>query len=72
MEKSGIVTYLCKIDNKKYILTTIASENIYTAYGYTFSSIIDCINYIDKVAFENTSAKLSSMHKSRSLFCMEI
>ena len=72
MEKSGIVTYVCKIDNKKYILTTTASENIYTVNGSTFSSIIECINYIDKVAFEKTNAKLSSIHKSLSIFFMEI
>jgi hypothetical protein len=53
MDKSGIVIYLCKIDNHKYLISLCASDNIYEYYGYKFTNLIECVNFIDSVARRN-------------------
>jgi hypothetical protein len=65
MDNSGIVTYFCKINNKNYIISENASINIYTVNGYIFSTIIECVNYIDKIALEEKN-------KYNLIFYMEI
>lgn len=53
MDKSGIVTYKCKIDGKKYIISTNASSGEYEFYIYTFLTIKECIDCIDDYARSN-------------------
>ena len=50
MDKTGIVTYACKVDGRTYVISINAGINVYRYHFYTFSSIIDCINSIDENA----------------------
>jgi len=56
MDKSGIVTYKCKIDGRTYVISINAgvSEYRYDVNGIVFSSIIDCVNSIDERARSRT------------------
>jgi hypothetical protein len=47
---SGTVIYFCRIDDKKYIISKEASVNEYFYREWKFTTIIDCINYIDEIA----------------------
>ena len=51
--KSGTVIYFCKIDNRRYLISSRASVSEYEYYGYVFLNLIDCVNYIDSVARSN-------------------
>ena len=50
MDKTGIVTYTCKVDGRTYVISINAGINVYRYHCYKFSSIIDCINSIDENA----------------------
>ena len=53
IDKSGTVIYFCKIDNQKYLISSQASDNKYEYYGYKFTNLIECVNFIDDVARRN-------------------
>ena len=51
--KSGTVIYFCRIDNRRYLISSRASVCEYEYYGYVFQNLIECVNYIDSVARRN-------------------